>query len=68
MLTEKSASNDCKGEDDFNLAILDAVWTTLNGHVKLLSKQCRTIRSIQLILCQFFFLLVKVSKEDVVIF
>ena len=41
------------GDDDFILAILDAVWTTLDGRVTLLPKHRRTIQSIQSVLRQF---------------
>ena len=36
-----------KGDDDFILAILDAVWTTLDGRVELFTKQLEKIRSVQ---------------------
>ena len=36
-----------QGDDDFILAILDAVWTTLDGKVRLLPKQLSKIRSVQ---------------------
>ena len=42
-----------KGEDDFILAILDAVWTTLDGRVSLLPAHLDKIRSMQLVLRQF---------------
>ena len=42
-----------KGDDDFILAIVDAVWTTLDRRVKLLPKQRRMIQSVQLVLRQF---------------
>ena len=41
------------GDDEFILAILDAVWTTLDGRVTLLPKHRRTIQSIQSVLRQF---------------
>ena len=56
-----------KGDDDFILAIVDAVWTTLDRRVKLLPKHRRTIQSVQSVLLQFASV-VKVSKKDVVIF
>ena len=42
-----------KGDDDFILAIVDVVWTTLDGRVKLLPKHRRTIQSVQSGLRQF---------------
>ena len=42
-----------KGDDDFILAIVDAVWTTLDRRVKLLPKHRRTIQSVQSVLRQF---------------
>ena len=36
-----------KGDDDFILAILDAVWTTLDGRVELFEEQLTKIRSVQ---------------------
>ena len=41
------------GEDDFILAILDAVWTTLAGKVDLLPEQLHKIRSVQSVLRRF---------------
>ena len=42
-----------QGDDDFILAILDAVWTTLAGKVRLLPKQHIKIRSVQSVLRRF---------------
>ena len=43
-----------KGDDDFILAILDAVWTTLDGRVvKILPEQREKIRSVQSVLRRF---------------
>ena len=42
-----------QGDDDFILAILDAVWTTLAGKVDLLPEQLRKIRSVQPVLRRF---------------
>ena len=41
-----------KVDDDFILAIVDAVWTTLDGRVKL-PKHRRTIQSVQSVLRRF---------------
>ena len=41
------------GEDDFILALLDAVWTTLAGKVNLLPEQLNKIRSVQSVLRLF---------------
>ena len=41
-----------KGNDDFILAIVDVVWTTLDGRVKL-PKHRRTIQSVQSVLRRF---------------
>ena len=41
------------GDDDFILAILDAVWTTLAGKLNLLPEQLKKIRSVQPILRRF---------------
>ena len=41
------------GEDDFILAILDAVWTTLAGKVDLFPEQLDKIRSVQSVLRRF---------------
>ena len=42
-----------QGDDDFILAILDAVWTTLVGKVALLPEQLDKIRSVQPVLRRF---------------
>ena len=42
-----------KGDDDFILAILDAVWTTLDGRVELFTEQLGKIRSVQSVLRRF---------------
>ena len=42
-----------KGDDDFILAILDAVWITLDGRVELFTEQLAKIRSVQSVLCRF---------------
>ena len=43
-----------KGDNDFILAILDAVWTTLDGRVvKILPYQREKIRSVQSVLRRF---------------
>ena len=42
-----------QGDDDFILAILDAVWTTLAGKVDLLPEQLDKIRSVQPVLRRF---------------
>ena len=42
-----------QGDDDFILAILDAVWTTLAGKVELLPEQLDKIRSVQPVLRRF---------------
>ena len=42
-----------KGDDDFILAILDSVWTTLDGRVELSTRQLRSIRSVQPVLRRF---------------
>ena len=42
-----------KGDDDFILAILDAVWTTLDGRVELFEEQLTKIRSVQSVLRRF---------------
>ena len=42
-----------QGEDDFILAILDAVWTTLDGRVSLFPAQLDKIRSMQSVLRLF---------------
>ena len=42
-----------KGDDDFILAILDAVWTTLDGPVELFTEQLAKIRSVQSVLRRF---------------
>ena len=42
-----------KGEDDFILVILDAVWTALDGRVELFTEQLAKIRSVQSVLRQF---------------
>ena len=42
-----------QGDDDFILALLDAVWTTLDGKVDLLPEQLSKIRSVQPVLRQF---------------
>ena len=36
-----------QGDDDFIIAILDAVWTTLDGRVSLVQDQLDKIRSVQ---------------------
>ena len=41
------------GEDDFILAILDAVWTTLDGKVDLFPEQLSKIRLVQPVLRRF---------------
>ena len=41
------------GDDDFILAILDAVWATLDGRVVLLKEQLNKIRSVQSVLRRF---------------
>ena len=40
-------------DDDFILALLDTVWTTLAGKVNLLPEQLRTRRSVQSVLRRF---------------
>ena len=40
-------------DDDFILALLDTVWTTLAGKVNLLPEQLRTLRSVQSVLRRF---------------
>ena len=42
-----------QGDDDFILAILDAVWTTLAGKVELLPEQLDKIRTVQPVLRRF---------------
>ena len=42
-----------KGDDDFILAILDAVWSTLDGRVTILTEQRDKIRSVQSVLRRF---------------
>ena len=42
-----------KSDDDFILAILDAVWTTLDGKVKLSSTQRKQIQRVQPVLRRF---------------
>ena len=42
-----------KDDDDFILAIVDVVWTTFDGCVKLLPKHRRTIQSVQSVLRRF---------------
>ena len=42
-----------RGDDDFILAILDAVWATLDGRVVLLKEQLNKIRSVQSVLRRF---------------
>ena len=42
-----------QGDDDFILALLDAVWTTLDGKVDLLPEQLSKIRSVQQVLRRF---------------
>ena len=42
-----------KGDDDFILAILDAVWTTLDGRIELFTEQLTKIRSVQSVLRRF---------------
>ena len=41
------------GDDEFILAILDAVWTTLAGKLNLLPEQFKKIRSVQPVLRRF---------------
>ena len=41
------------GDDDFILAILDAVWTTLAGKLNLLPEQLNKIRAVQPVLRRF---------------
>ena len=48
-----SVKRNLKSDDDFILAIVNAVWTTLDGRVKLLPKHRRTIQSVQSVLRQF---------------
>ena len=52
MLTGKSEMIK-KGDDDFILAILDVVWTTLDGRVELFTEQFAKIRSIQSVLRRY---------------
>ena len=42
-----------QGDDDFILAILDAVWTTLDGKLQLSAAQRDTVRSVQPVLRRF---------------
>ena len=42
-----------RGDDDFILAILDAVWATLDRRVVLLKEQLNKIRSVQSVLRRF---------------
>ena len=41
------------GDDDFILAVVDAVWTTLSGKLNLIPEQISKIRSIQSVLRRF---------------
>ena len=54
-----------KGDDDFILAIVDVVWTTLDGRVNLSPKHRTTIQLVQSVLRLH---VIKVSKKYVVIF